>query len=361
MKYVATPLDRESGSGESMKASLRVLSVAFATLMPLSAGAQEAADAATKDKASATPAAKTPIPKHKAASPPATKAATKAEDKASVGKDEAATAPAAGEKAAEKAAAPPSWMLVSELSEDLADDVDSVSKMARSRVLATGVTVATDQAVEEARAALGMAKVTPEAFPLLIEAVEARHGVLVAAQTDEAGKVIVTVRRYDAATDVIATNTKVIGRAALKRTVKKSVNEILKTPKATRNKRGSQDATQVAESDRKIGLAIETLDSKTAKALGLKIPNGVRVTGVMGEWAAHRAGFETNDVILKIGRKKARNPGEVAGLLLQTNIGETLQLDVWRGGARTKVTLRIGPPVAEPPPPAGRDQRRGHR
>ena len=237
------------------------------------------------------------------------------------------------------------WVVVCSLAPELSDDelAGGVTELARGRVLATGAALVTDESVEESRTALGITDITLEDLPALIAGVEATHGLLIAVQTAEE-RLEIAVHRHDVDTEVTTILRRVASRPALKRTLKKAVNEIVKPPRARRKnkRRGPEKVADLDPEYRKVRMTIGSLDAPAAEELGLRRPNGVFVVEVGDGGAAQRV-LRAGDVIQKLDRRRIRTPGELAGLLLQAELGDTLPFSIWRDGAKTRADLRLGP------------------
>ena len=90
-----------------------------------------------------------------------------------------------------------------------------------------------------------------------------------------------------------------------------------------------------------VGLLCQSVTKETADKLGLEVPQGMVVTGVVVGSPADRAGLRENDVILRIGGTEAHQLSVLAKVAAGTPPGETVPLDVYRQGHRRVVQLAV--------------------
>ncbi|OGQ91495.1 MAG: hypothetical protein A2289_19500 [Deltaproteobacteria bacterium RIFOXYA12_FULL_58_15] len=242
------------------------------------------------------------------------------------------------------------WALVLKVGEELKDDselAETVLKTARLKLSSSGATVATSEQVDDARTALGVTEVSFESFATLLDGVSAVQGLLFEVGSD-GQKLKLTVHRYDAIFDTWATiKVKAAPRPALKHNLRKKVTELSKPTKPKARPKGTEPGEII-----KLGISVASLDGKEAKGLGLKKPQGARVTSISNAGVVRHSDLAVDDVITKIGRKKVQNPVEAFELLTQSRYGDTLTMEVWRGGEKMAVEFTVGAPAgpAKPAP-----------
>ncbi|WP_437733067.1 trypsin-like peptidase domain-containing protein [Sorangium sp. So ce1335] len=100
-----------------------------------------------------------------------------------------------------------------------------------------------------------------------------------------------------------------------------------------------------------IGVGLQDLTPQLAAAMQSPPRAGALVNAVAPDGPAARANLEPGDVITSVAARPVRDAQDVIRELFNHNVGETLALEVVRGGQRylTRVTLA---PRNEPPPPA---------
>jgi serine protease Do len=101
------------------------------------------------------------------------------------------------------------------------------------------------------------------------------------------------------------------------------------------------------------GVSTQVLTAEIAKALNLKGKAGVRVTQVLPNSNAEKAGLKVGDLLVKLDGKviPARRPEDsevFAALLREYPVGTDVELDVLRDGAALKVTLHLAELPAPP-------------
>jgi serine protease Do len=79
------------------------------------------------------------------------------------------------------------------------------------------------------------------------------------------------------------------------------------------------------------------------------IAHGVLIQSVQNASPAQRAGIQTGDVIVKIGTEKIRNSSNVLSVIARKNVGDRINVTVWRKGKTVSRQLIIGD---RPAPPA---------
>ena len=91
-----------------------------------------------------------------------------------------------------------------------------------------------------------------------------------------------------------------------------------------------------------LGVLIGKVDSDLARKLGLKKPMGAVVSKVYKDSPADKAGIKRGDVILKYGGKEVEGPSDLQEMVVTTEPGKKVKLEIWRGGKRRTVEVKIG-------------------
>lgn len=101
-----------------------------------------------------------------------------------------------------------------------------------------------------------------------------------------------------------------------------------------------------------IGVSLPTLNLDVQAQLGLPEPFGVYVTSIVAEGPADRAGlqagrvetnFEGGDLILAVDGLDVRNFDElISYLVFETEVGQTIELYIWRNGEYLTLPLTLG-------------------
>jgi serine protease Do len=92
-----------------------------------------------------------------------------------------------------------------------------------------------------------------------------------------------------------------------------------------------------------VGLQVQGMDAKVAKALGLRSPSGVLIKDVaVGEPGAI-AGLRRGDVITRFDGKTIREFKDLLAAVSKTNPGEEVDVEVQRQGKTVKVEMELAP------------------
>jgi S1-C subfamily serine protease len=91
-----------------------------------------------------------------------------------------------------------------------------------------------------------------------------------------------------------------------------------------------------------IGVRYRIIDQRTAVVNDL--PEGAYVLEVIEGSPAEKAGIRPEDVILSFNGKRIRGNDDtgLAELVLETNIGETVPVEIWREGETIRINLTLG-------------------
>jgi serine protease Do len=91
----------------------------------------------------------------------------------------------------------------------------------------------------------------------------------------------------------------------------------------------------------RIGVQLQELSYELASTLKLTEPKGALVAAVEAGGPAHRAGIRPADVIVALAGKPVDTTADLARLIGNATPGEDIVAEVWRGGARRPVKIRV--------------------
>jgi serine protease Do len=91
----------------------------------------------------------------------------------------------------------------------------------------------------------------------------------------------------------------------------------------------------------RIGVTIQDVNAQLAESFGLDRPRGALVSSVEKDGPAAKAGLQPGDVILAVNNKPIERYGELSGNIAAMKPGTDATLDVWRGGKKVSVTVKI--------------------
>jgi len=106
-------------------------------------------------------------------------------------------------------------------------------------------------------------------------------------------------------------------------------------------KGGGSSGNNSAKPSNSLGITVDELTAEQRKQLGLK-DQGVVITQVEG--AARRAGLQSGDVILMVGRKSVKTPDEFNDEVKGAQPGDSVMLLVRRGEATTFIAVAVPKP-----------------
>lgn len=89
------------------------------------------------------------------------------------------------------------------------------------------------------------------------------------------------------------------------------------------------------------GLYVRAVSPRAARNAGLDAPMGARVTGVVGDGPAARAGVTPGDILLRFGDREVRAAGALPWMIASTAPGTDVVLEIARATGREKVTVAI--------------------
>ncbi len=94
-----------------------------------------------------------------------------------------------------------------------------------------------------------------------------------------------------------------------------------------------------------LGIAMQNINEKRARALSLEKPMGVFIDRVLRDSPAGRAGLQSKDVILEIDGIKVNRSNQVQALIARRNPGETVPLHIMRDGREMTLDVTLGKKV----------------
>jgi S1-C subfamily serine protease len=102
---------------------------------------------------------------------------------------------------------------------------------------------------------------------------------------------------------------------------------------------GAQPAAPAAAPRAQLGAAVATLTPSLAAERGLPAIPGVLVGSVTPGGPAHAAGLQPGDVVIEANGWTLSDRSQLERMIQQAGDGGSLELTVWRGGQRVRVTL----------------------
>jgi serine protease Do len=91
----------------------------------------------------------------------------------------------------------------------------------------------------------------------------------------------------------------------------------------------------------RIGVTIQDVNAQLAESFGLDRPRGALVSSVEKDGPAAKAGLQPGDVILAVNGKPIERFGELSGQIAAMKPGADATLDVWRGGKKQNVSVKV--------------------
>jgi serine protease Do len=91
-----------------------------------------------------------------------------------------------------------------------------------------------------------------------------------------------------------------------------------------------------------LGVGIEAIDRERAEALGLPAARGALVGEVRPGGPAERAGIQTGDVVLSVNGRQVDDANSLTRQVAATRAGQTIRLEVLRGGQRRTLNVVSG-------------------
>lgn len=85
-----------------------------------------------------------------------------------------------------------------------------------------------------------------------------------------------------------------------------------------------------------LGIRMDNLTADTRKVMGVNVPGGVLISGVLPASTAESAGFKSGDILLTINHKQVGNTNEVFAALAGYQAGDALQYELLRNNKAIK-------------------------
>ena len=92
----------------------------------------------------------------------------------------------------------------------------------------------------------------------------------------------------------------------------------------------------------RLGVAIQEVDGSLARSFGLDRPKGALVTSVDEGSGAATAGMRPGDIILALDRTEIARAVDLARAIAGRAPGDTVDLEIWRDGAKQTLQARVG-------------------
>jgi len=92
----------------------------------------------------------------------------------------------------------------------------------------------------------------------------------------------------------------------------------------------------------RLGVNAQTMNQALAESFGLERPQGALVAAVAPDSAAHKAGLQPGDVVLKFNGRAVGDSGELAALVGESTPGAKVVLEVLRKGERRTLSATLG-------------------
>ena len=91
-----------------------------------------------------------------------------------------------------------------------------------------------------------------------------------------------------------------------------------------------------------LGVRIQTVTDEIAESLGLDSARGALVAEVIADGPAEAADIQRRDVILEFDGKDVEEMRELPRIVAETEVGETVPVEIWRDGDRLTVEVTVG-------------------
>jgi len=91
-----------------------------------------------------------------------------------------------------------------------------------------------------------------------------------------------------------------------------------------------------------LGVVIQNVTEELADGLGLENTDGVLVAGVPEDGPAFKSGIKAGDVILEFDGKEVGETRELSRAVAETDVGASVDVDLWRNGKRITKTVKLG-------------------
>ena len=105
----------------------------------------------------------------------------------------------------------------------------------------------------------------------------------------------------------------------------------------------------------RLGVAVQEVNQAFADSFKLDKPEGALVSNVEKGGPADKAGLRSGDVIRKVDGQAIVSSGDLPAVIGQAKPGSTVTLEIWRQGARSEVTAKLGDAMEKTPTVASND------
>ena len=105
----------------------------------------------------------------------------------------------------------------------------------------------------------------------------------------------------------------------------------------------------------RLGVAVQEVNQAFADSFKLDKPEGALVSNVEKGGPADKAGLRSGDVIRKVDGQPIVSSGDLPAVIGQSRPGSTVTLEIWRQGARSDFTAKLGDAMEKTPVVASAD------
>lgn len=91
-----------------------------------------------------------------------------------------------------------------------------------------------------------------------------------------------------------------------------------------------------------LGIGMQNIDEKKARALNLNKPTGVFISQVIKGEPAEKAGVRTKDVLLKVDGQRVNKSNQVQAIIAKKNPGDMVKLELLRDGEKISLNVHLG-------------------
>jgi serine protease Do len=91
-----------------------------------------------------------------------------------------------------------------------------------------------------------------------------------------------------------------------------------------------------------LGINLQSMDEKLAKAFGLQKIEGALVTNIVKDSPAEKGGLEVEDIILSVNKKPIENAAALRNVVYMMKPGSQILLTIWRKGKLHELSFTIG-------------------
>lgn len=98
-----------------------------------------------------------------------------------------------------------------------------------------------------------------------------------------------------------------------------------------------------------LGITGQTVTSDIARSIGLPVARGSMITDIHPQSGPGRAGIKTGDIVYQINGKPVNDPAAMKFYLAMVEIGDDVELDVYRKGEPVTISFKAELPPETPP------------